>query len=140
MGDVYSAISSYPIARGYYQDAIIAIADIDKEKVVDALNGLAGTYQDQSNYAEAMKAAEEAHRSAYEINYKKGIAASLNNIGNVHWYQGGYDEALKYYAETLEIRKEIGDKSGITASLVMLQRKLDFLSEEKSCTPPTAGV
>ncbi len=117
LGDAYGSISSYPIARGYYQNAIASIGTLDKQKLVNALIGIANTYLDQSNYKEVLKIVDESYRISHEIKYKLGIATSLRRIGAVHQAQGRYDESLKCYEEALKIEKKIGNKRGIARSL-----------------------
>ncbi|MDD5529371.1 MAG: tetratricopeptide repeat protein [bacterium] len=117
LGHIYSSISSYPIARGYYHNAITAIGTIDKQKVVDALNGVAHTYSEQGNYTGALKIGEEALSTSTKISYREGIAMSLENIGRVHLGQGRYGEALKCCEESLDIHKKTGDKKNIAKGL-----------------------
>ncbi len=117
LGDVYSSISSYSMARGYYQNAVISIGTVDKQKLVDVLNGIADTYYRQGDYKETLRTGDEAYNISCKIKYKKGIAINLNRIGNVHWNQSRYEEALKCYKESLEIARESRDKRGIAGSL-----------------------
>ena len=81
-----------------------------------AQSSIGSVYEEQGNYAEALKYNEEALKIRQETGDKPGLAASYNNIGNIYADQGNNPKALKFFLAGLKIKEEIGDKKSISIS------------------------
>jgi tetratricopeptide (TPR) repeat protein len=98
----------------------------DTGKVV-LLNDLSLGAWERSDYADALRFANEAHSlsrklltaakdSAYAAWLKRSMARAHNNIGNVYDSYGNYAEALKQYFNALRIYEQLGHLKGISST------------------------
>jgi tetratricopeptide (TPR) repeat protein len=70
---------------------------------MNAENVLGLTYYYSSNYDEALKHHELAHKIALQLNDNAKLAVTLNNIGLIYDDKADYGKALKYYLESLAL-------------------------------------
>ena len=76
-------------------------------------NNLAGVYQDQGNYEEALKYFQKDLEISEKVLGKKhpDTAATYNNLAGVYQAQGNYEEALKYFQKALTISEKVLGKN-----------------------------
>ncbi|MBX7216394.1 MAG: tetratricopeptide repeat protein [Candidatus Kapabacteria bacterium] len=92
--------------------AAVAAATTPAERA-GALNQLAGELAQQSQYAESLAAATEAHAAAKEAGDGAAEADALRLQGVVHWRRGEYSTALPLLEESLTLFEELGNRSGV---------------------------
>lgn len=70
---------------------------------------LAGCYEDQNLYEDAMRAYHEAHKVYINQENNVGLFYALKGLGYIYMLQHQLDSALVYYQKALEMSEIIGD-------------------------------
>lgn len=71
------------------------------------------TYENQGNYADALKDFLSVIKISEEIGSKTGMANGHLECGNVYYLQGNAPEALKNYMKARDFNEQAGEKSGV---------------------------
>ncbi len=82
-----------------------------KTWLCNAYIGLALIYQDQHNYAEALKNYLASLKIALEAGFEVGVSSCYTNMGLIFMEQGRYKEALEYFDLALKINIETDNKT-----------------------------
>ncbi len=92
----------------------------DSNELIQAKNNLAGVYDIQSNFVEAIKIYLEILSYPYTINDSKLYAQTLHNTALTYTDKGNLNKALVFENKALKIYKNIKDKSGEISVLLGL--------------------
>jgi CHAT domain-containing protein len=85
--------------------------------LVAALNELAGSRMQKSDYAQALKTSQLAIRIAERIGDRAGLGDALSKLGLIHSRQNREAQALECYQKSLAAYEEVGDKKGKAITL-----------------------
>lgn len=109
-GCVYRSMRCMDLA---VKDFLHAIKVIPKESEFLYLGAiyeqLAGCYEDQNLYEDAMRAYHEAHKVYINQENNDGLFYALKGLGYIYMLQHQLDSALIYYQKALEMSEIIGD-------------------------------
>lgn len=109
-GCVYRSMRCMDLA---VKDFLHAIKVIPKESEFLYLGAiyeqLAGCYEDQNLYEDAMRAYHEAHKVYINQENNVGLFYALKGLGYIYMLQHQLDSALVYYQKALEMSEIIGD-------------------------------
>ncbi len=89
----------------------------DQQLKLQALNNIAGMYQQTGKLQEAIMLHEQALPELREVGVRDGEGATLSNMAMLYQRLGKPQEALKLYKQALPIRQEVGDRAGEAATL-----------------------
>lgn len=109
-GCVYRSMRCMDLA---VKDFLHAIKVVPKESEFLYLGAiyeqLAGCYEDQNLYEDAMRAYHEAHKVYINQENNVGLFYALKGLGYIYMLQHQLDSALVYYQKALEMSEIIGD-------------------------------
>ncbi len=117
IGDVYSMLSKYDLARQSYEKALAIRRSLgDRAGEIEALNdiGCALIYQGDNEKALELltEALHSAEATASEPQNNRRMAQALNNIGEAHYAVGDLPKAFDYFNRALALWTTAGDRAG----------------------------
>jgi tetratricopeptide (TPR) repeat protein len=89
----------------------------DQKLKLQALNYIAGMYQQTGKLREAIMLHEQALPELREVGDRAGEGVTLSNMAMLYQQIGKPEEALKLYKQAIPIRREVGDRAGEAATL-----------------------
>ncbi len=105
-------------AREVLEPALQAYRTLgDSARLAKTLGRLGQTYEDRSEYSEALSLYKRALPISRTVGDRGQVATLLHGIGDVHRNQGRYEEALGAYEEALSIRRALGRRQEIAKTL-----------------------
>jgi tetratricopeptide (TPR) repeat protein len=117
------AIAAFRWAIDFYQ------AQESMNALATVLNRLAGFYESQSQFSEALQAGQSAVAAASRVGNQVGEMIGLRRIGNAERSLGNYQQAIARYQQSLGIARKIEDRKGEAAALGTLGNVYDSLGQ-----------
>lgn len=118
LGIAYKKIAYYDKAIHHLYLSSDLFGEIDNLRYQSsAFNSLADTYNEMSDYPNALAFHEKALTLRKSLADQGPLASSLNNLGNVYQNLDSPRIALNYYEQALAIRRKENDRQRISSTL-----------------------
>ncbi len=120
-GDIYTELSQYDLAMGFYLRALAITEKSGLEMLTAQVYAeIAWINKDQKNYSTALEYLEKSQRIRQQIGDRKGVANCHNTRGLVFLLQKKYSQSIQEHEHALQLREAIAYNEGIAASLYNL--------------------
>lgn len=128
IGRVYRLQFKYNLSMTFYRKAIDAWRN-NKNEISSVLNNIGDNYEQQNDYANALKYYLQSLSIKQGLNDIQGIADASGSVGDLMLRKNKFREAIPYEDTSLSMSTKINYKYGIRESLKLLSAIYEHLGD-----------
>lgn len=118
LGELEIELANYDAAITYYSAGLSLSEGINEYSLmIEILNTLTVTYQQNGELAEAIGAIDRAIRLATDYDFYLQQGMAFHNKGRIFHIQGKYDQAFEYFSMAKAIYQSMGDQKRLAQLL-----------------------
>jgi len=120
----------HPIARSLFEESVAIFRELaDKRGLAEALDGLAWSMHNKSDYMAVHRLEEEGLALAREVGDPWLQASILRNLGGDMSFSGDFKRAGLFLEESMMLFRELEDQQGLSDTLNDLVRAMVFAGQ-----------